>query len=293
MSVTRVATSTADKAGKSVVEIRGFPQPTPDDNRAYRILRSPLGNLIPVVAVVALWEIGGRAGYINRDFFPVPSRIADALTGLIEEGVIGHHLAVTLERFIKGFALGAIPGIVFGILMGRFRWVRAILDPLVSATYPIPHLATLPLLLVIFGLGSAPIIVMSGIVCFYPIVISTIAGVRQVDEGLVRMARDLGAGRLAVIWKIVIPGALPAIFAGLRLALGLALLATVAGEFLVSGEGIGAQTWRYWQVYQVENMYSTLLVIVALGFTITMTTLFVERQFFGWASAANRDWRRR
>jgi NitT/TauT family transport system permease protein len=254
--------------------------------RLDRWMHSSLGTIVPVVAVIVLWELGGRIGVIDAVFFPRPTAIVDALVNLSSDGIVTDQLWITVQRVALGFAIGVVPALILGMLMGRVRWIRAIVDPLITVTYPIPHLATLPLLLVIFGLGSPPIVALAAIVCFYPAVVNSLTGVRQVDERLVNMARNMGASRRTVLWKIVLPGALPAVFAGMRLALGLALLGVVAGEFVASDTGIGAQTWQYWQVYQIENMYATLLVTVALGFVLTTLMQFIERRFFGWSQFA-------
>lgn len=259
-------------------------RPVRGPGRAMRFLASPVGALVPVLAVLALWQVGGAIGLINETFFPVPSRIAVALWDLIRSGNIGSNLLVTAERVIGGFLLGVIPAVVVGIVMARVRWVGVLVDPLIAATYPIPVIAILPLLLVIFGTGSTPIIVLAGIISFYPAVVNTLAGVRQVDERLVLMAQNMGASGRQALWKIVLPGALPSIFAGVRLAAGLALLGAVAGEFLAASTGIGSMTWQYWQVYQISNMYATLVVIAAFGFVITVTMLRVQRRYFGWSS---------
>jgi len=101
------------------------------------------------------------------------------------------------------------------------------------------------------------------------------------------MARNLGAGRRQILWKVVLPGALPSIFAGIRLAAGLALLGTIAGEFLAASDGIGSMTWKYWQIYQITNMYATLAVIAAMGFLLTTVTLRVQRRYFSWTENAS------
>lgn len=261
--------------------------PTRDSgpNAFERVMVSPIGTILPVIAVILLWEILSRLQLIDPVFFPPPTRIVAALIELVQNGVITENLGITLNRVALGFIIGTVPAILIGIAVARVRWIYLILDPLISLTYPIPHIATLPLLLVIFGLGSPPIIALAAIVCFYPAVVNTSVGVRQVDERLVAMARNLGATRRQLMWKIVLPGALPTVFGGLRLGLGLALLGTVAGEFVAASEGIGAQTWIYWQIYQISNMYATLIVIVATGFLLTNVMLFIERRFFGWAEA--------
>ncbi|HEX2903665.1 MAG TPA: ABC transporter permease [Jatrophihabitans sp.] len=258
------------------------PKATGEPSRALRWLRTPVGALVPIVVVVLLWQLGSAAGVINRTFFPEPSQCFSALWHLIRDGELLPNLWISIKRIILGFLLGVIPAIVVGVSMARLPWVRAIIDPLIAVTYPIPVVAILPLLLVIFGTGSQPIIVLAGIISFFPAAVNTMSGVMQADERLVLMARNLGASRIQIMRKIVLPGALPSIFAGIRLAAGLALLGVIAGEFLASSDGIGSMTWRYWQIYQIDNMYATLIVIVAMGFLLTTLTLRIQRQFFGW-----------
>ena len=289
-SLQQAASQDLAPVGKTVtVEITAPKEPQIGPGSFERLMHSPTGTIIPVIAVIVLWEIGSSLGLIDRIFFPAPSRIVAALLRLGGQGVILDNLGITLRRIALGFAIGTVPGILLGVFMARMKWISLLIDPLISLTYPIPHIATLPLLLVIFGLGSPPIIVLSAIVCFYPAIVNTLVGVRQVDERLVQMARNLGASGQQILWKIALPGALPTIFAGLRLGLGLALLGGVAGEFVAASEGIGAQTWIYWQVYQIDNMYATLIVIVATGFILTNLMLYIERRFFGWSKATQKQ----
>jgi len=285
---TRNRASTVDGSASAVAEVWVAPAPRRVGRRSpFRALLSgtPIGTLLPIVAVLTLWEMASDLNLIDVTFFPAPHTIAIATWTLALSGEISQNLMITLERILAGFVIGATPAILLGLLMGRIGLFRAVFDPLIAVTYPIPHIAILPLLLVIFGLGSAPIIALAAIVCFYPAVVNTYTGVRGADERLVRMARNMGANERQILWKIVLPDALPSVFAGLRLSIGLALLSTVAGEFVASSTGIGAQTWLYWQVYQIQNMYGTLVVVVALGFTLSVLMQFGQRRFFGWATA--------
>lgn len=138
-------------------------------------------------------------------------------------------------------------------------------------------------LLVIFGLGNPPIIAMMAIVCFYPVAVNAMAGVRSVEPVLIRMATNLGASKPQIMLKIVLSGALPIMFAGLRLALGLALLGDVAAEFAASTDGIGALTWLYWQVYQIENMYAYLTVIAIVGAFLTYGLEWLGNGLMPWS----------
>lgn len=253
----------------------------------FRLLGTPGGNLIPVAGILALWQLGSMTTLIDPTFFPAPTDCVKALVQLTRDGELLPNLLITLQRIVLGFVLGVSPAIIAGIAMARLPWVRVIVDPLIAITYPIPVIAILPLLLVIFGTGGRPIIVLAGIISFFPAAVNSLTGVLRVDERLVLMARNLGAGRRQILWKVVLPGALPSIFAGIRLAAGLALLGTIAGEFLAASDGIGSMTWKYWQIYQITNMYATLAVIAAMGFLLTTVTLRVQRRYFSWTENAS------
>ncbi|SCG71839.1 ABC transporter permease [Micromonospora inositola] len=273
---------TTGRPDQPVVRYAMDPKAERPPGRLFRLLSSGAGSVVPVVLVLLLWQLGSMAGLIDRTFFPAPSECLQALVRLVSTGELLPNVGITLRRILLGFLLGVIPATLLGIAMGRVPWIRVVIDPLIAITYPIPVVAILPLLLVIFGTGGQPIIVLAGIISFFPAVVNAMSGVLQVDERLVLMARNMGATQRQILWKIVLPGALPAIFAGIRLAAGLALLGTIAGEFLAASDGIGSMTWRYWQIYQIDNMYATLAVIATLGFFLTTVTLRVQRRFFGW-----------
>ncbi|WP_232678989.1 ABC transporter permease [Nocardioides sp. R-C-SC26] len=257
-------------------------------SRAFRVMASPFGSLVPVFTILVLWQLGSEAGWIDPTFFPAPLDCLAALRDLASEGDLASSIWITVQRILTGFALGVVPAIVVGIAMGLVPWVKVIIDPVIAILYPIPAVAMLPLLLVIFGTGGTPIIVLAGIISFFPSAVNAMAGVQQNDQRLVQMARNMGASRTQILWKIVLPGALPSIFAGIRLSAGLALLGVIAGEFLAGSDGIGSLTWQYWQVYQISNMYATLAVIAAMGFGLTTVTLRVQRRFFNWTEGTTR-----
>ena len=195
-----------------VVEYRSGGRVARGPSRPFRIISSPLGSLIPVIGVLLLWELGSRTGIIDSTFFPAPSASFSALITLSSNGDLWPNIGVSLRRIAFGFLLGVIPGIIIGICMARLRWARVILDPLIAIAYPIPVVAILPMLLVIFGIGSTPIIVLAGIISFFPAVVNSMAGVRQGDDRLILMTQNMGGTRWQILWKIVLPGALPSIF---------------------------------------------------------------------------------
>jgi len=246
--------------------------------RTRRGLAAVARTVIPLVVVTVLWELVVRAGLIGSTFFPPPTTILSTLWELIQEGEIGTELLISLERVALAFVIGTVPAVLLGCIMGYYPFFYRIVDPLVAVTYPVPKLAILPLLLVIFGLGSAPIIAMAAILCFYPTLVSTIAGVRGVDRDLVDVVSTLGGTKVQVLWKVILPGALPVMFAGFRLGAGIALEGEIAAEFVSASEGIGAKTWSYWQVFQIDRMYANLVVIAIVGLAITYLVKWAETQ---------------
>ena len=236
----------------------------------------------PIFGVLLLWELVSRADFIDRSFFPPPSRVLLRIWQMTVEGLIGEHLVVSLQRVVLGFVAGAVPGVLLGLLMGWIGIVRALFDPIITIIYPVPRIAILPLFLVIFGLGSPPIIAISALICFFPAVVTTFAGVRGLDPNLPGMARNLGATKMQILTKIAFPAALPVMFAGLRLSLGVALTGEVAAEFVAASTGIGAEIWRYWQIYRIEEMYACIVVISAVGVILSFGLLEIQRRLLSW-----------
>ncbi len=250
---------------------------------AWRVRLGRLGfSVAPVLGALLLWQLCSSLGVIDASFFPPPTRVLAKVWELLLAGEMIPNLAVSLQRFLFGFLLGAVPGVVLGLLMGWMRAVRLILDPIITIVYPIPRIAILPLFLVIFGLGSPPIIAITALICFFPAVVTTYAGVRGLDPNLPAMARNIGATRMQVMTKIALPAALPVMFAGLRLSLGLALTGEVAAEFVAASNGIGAEIWRSWQIYRIDAMYANIFAISAVGVLFSYVLLEVQRRLLSW-----------
>jgi NitT/TauT family transport system permease protein len=245
--------------------------------------------LAPVVLVLCVWQLGVAAGFIDKTFFPAPTTVLSEAIKDWSSARVPAALGITVKTLFIGFVLAAVPGTLIGLLAGRNQAVRAVVDPLIAATYPIPAIAVLPLLLVIFGLGAEPIVVLAALISFFPIVINSMAGAGEVDPTLLRMAKNAGASRVQIFFKVTLPASLPSIFAGWRLGLGLALLGAVSGEFVTGNSGIGALIWSSWQTYQILPMYGDLTAVVLTGYLLTYGMLFMQRRFFGWASTASRQ----
>ncbi len=224
---------------------------------------------VAITCFLVFWELAVRFGNIPEIFLPRPSIVVVALYDLFAAKQLFYDLAITLFRIFSGFLLAAVIGIALGLLMGMSRRVYAVADIFVAALYPVPKIALLPLLVIWLGTGNAFQIALSALGCIFPILINTIIGVRQCDEGLVLAARDLGASKVQIQRKVVLPAAVPAIFGGLRLALGISIILVVAAEMQTARYGLGAKLQLAGQVLETGQVFAILLLLAVIGILLT------------------------
>lgn len=237
--------------------------------------------LSPLAALV-VWQLASDAGLVNQRYVPSPVRIAEAGWALAVSGQLELHIYATLRRLVAGFILGAVPGVLLGIVMGLNRWVRAVLDPLVAAFYPIPKIALLPLLMLLFGLGNSSKAAVVAMSVLFLTVINTTVGVMQLDRIYFDVARNYGAPWYKLFLRVILPGALPTIFAGLRISLGVSLVVLVSAEFVATRSGLGYLIWTSWETLVVENMFVGIIVITILGVLSTFLLHELERRLIPW-----------
>jgi ABC-type nitrate/sulfonate/bicarbonate transport system permease component len=239
-----------------------------------------------IVAVLLAWELFVRWRGIAPVYLPPPSTIAVYLFRMIADGSIEFNLGVTLLRIFAGFAAAAVTGVTLGVLMGMSRIVARIADPWIAALYPLPKIALIPLLVIWLGTGELNKIVISAITAFFPIVISTYAGIRQTDQGLIKAARDLGANRHQIQLKIVIPAAVPSIFAGLHLGMGVTVILVVAAEMIGSSSqsGMGFLLIQSGQVMETEKVFASLVVLAVVGALIIKLQQWIDRKIAPWTA---------
>lgn len=218
-----------------------------------------------VASFVAVWELLSRAGVISALFFPSPTTILNSLGHLFAAKGMLSHLGVTLSRVGLGFVLGAPAGLTLGLAMGWSPRLRAVLDPFVAAGHPIPKIAVLPLVMIIFGIGEVSIVILIGVAVFFPLLINAMAGVQQINPIHFEVAQNYGATRFRLLTRVILPGSLPLILAGTRLALNIALLLAIAVELVAANDGLGKVIWLAWQTLRTEELYASLIVIAAIG----------------------------
>ncbi|MDR7418900.1 MAG: ABC transporter permease [Armatimonadota bacterium] len=234
------------------------------------------------VAFLTLWEAASRLGWLNALFFPAPTVILATMGQMLASGELWRHLEVSLRRVGYGFLVGATPAVVLGLAMGWSGKVRVIVEPLISATLPIPKLVILPIIMLIFGIGEASKIVIVAVGAFYPALINSAAGVTGIRPVYFEVARNFGATRWQKFRRLIVPGSLPMVFVGLRLAFGMALLMVVASEFVSARTGVGAMIWLAWETLRTDKLYAGIAAWATVGIVSSAVLMWAQRLIIRW-----------
>jgi len=240
-----------------------------------------LPGLIVLVGLI-VWELLSRAGLISLLFFPPPSIILRALIEIISSGDITTHLTTTLARIGLGFLIGGVSGLILGLGMGWSPRLQKIVDPIIAAVHPIPKIAIFPLIMIIFGIGESSKIVAIAIASFFPMLINSMAGVRQIHPIYFEVTQNYGASRWNTFKRVVFPGSLPMILTATRLSLNMALVITIAVELISADEGLGVMIWYSWQTLRIEELYASLIVISILGISLNQLLQWLSKRLVPW-----------
>jgi 1,4-dihydroxy-2-naphthoate octaprenyltransferase len=238
--------------------------------------------------VLLIWEALSRAEAINPLFFPPPTSLLPTAEELIESGQLWNDIRTSMGRVLAGFALAAIPGVLLGVLMALWWPLRAMLSPIAAAFFAVPKIAILPLVIIVFGIGETSKVAMVAISVLFLVVLSTMAAVLEVENAYFDVARNAGANWWQQLRTVALPGALPGIFSGLRIALGFSLLVIVGTEMLAAKDGIGYLIWNSYQTFAIEKMYVGLVVTALLGWLLNFVMDEVERVVIPWRAPESR-----
>jgi len=237
---------------------------------------------ISPVVVCLLWEICSRSGLLDVRFFPAPSEIFYHLFFVSPDEGILLDIVFSVYRIFVGYIVGCSLGVLLGVGMGLSHLLRMIFYPLILVTYPIPKIAILPLIMLIFGIGDLSKIVVVVIGSFFLVLMNTLHGVDSLAQIYHDVAKVYKISRRNFILKIVIPGSLPSIFTGLKLAIGYSLVIVVAAEFSGADKGIGYLIWQSWETFSIKSMYAGIFVIGVLGFIFSYSLDLLERKLVPW-----------
>jgi ABC-type nitrate/sulfonate/bicarbonate transport system permease component len=244
--------------------------------------RERLLYLISPLGLIIIWQLLLMMGIGDRRFIPAPTDIAQRFVTLAASGELEWHTAFTLYRVCIGYVIGAIPAVAIGLLMAMFKPVRVFFDPLIAALFPIPKIALMPLLLLAFGFGDASKIALVAIAVFFPVIVNTYVGAANIDRIYWDVAKNYGASQMVMFTRVVFFGALPMIFAGLRIALAVSFIVLVASEFVATKSGIGYLIWNSWELLQVDIMFVGIVTIGILGLITSVVFQEIERKAIPW-----------
>jgi ABC-type nitrate/sulfonate/bicarbonate transport system permease component len=241
------------------------------------------------VLVLGLWEAFVHVAKIDPIILPAPSTIAATFVSMLASGELMFHAASSIARLAIGYSLAATAGITLGLLVGWFRVVSDIFTPLIELTRPISPIAVIPLAILWFGIGLGSKVFLIALATFFPILLNTIAGVKNTELMMIRAARSLGANHLRLLLTVSLPSAAPFIHTGLRIAMSIGFIVIVAAEMVAAQNGLG------WLILDSERVYRTDMVFVGI-ITISCLGLFADygmrmlgRVLFPWIHAKERQ----
>ena len=243
--------------------------------------------ILPVLIVLALWQFASATGVLPKSLLPSLFEVGRALAGLIASGEIVPHTLASLGRAGAGFFVAVVFGIAIGVLMARVHSVQLALEPILGLIYPVPKPALIPLFMVWLGIGNFSKIAVIALACLVPIVIATFNGARSVDPMLLWSARARGTSERRLLWRVVLPSALPQIAAGVRTAIAIAVIVLVSSEFISSEAGLGFLIFSYGGVGAEDAMLAVVLYLAVLGYALDRLYVAGLRKAMAWHAFAH------
>ncbi|CCE11862.1 putative ABC transporter, permease protein [Bradyrhizobium sp. STM 3843] len=237
---------------------------------------------LALAAALAVWQAAGSLAPVNPLFLPTPVAIARALYQLAISGVLWQHVSVSLLRISAGWALGTASGIVVGFAIGLSRIARSIGISFVSALFPIPKIAVLPLLILWLGIGEAPKVATIALGVFFSTTISVYSGVDAVPRNLIRMAQSFDVPFATIVRRVIWPGALPSILAGFRITASVALMLVVSAEMIGAETGIGTFVLQAGNLMQTDQLMAGIVILSAFGLAVGKLISLLEARLLHW-----------
>jgi NitT/TauT family transport system permease protein len=236
----------------------------------------------PLLILAIIWEILPRAGIVSPAALPPMTLIVRDGMDLFSDGSIFLHAGASLFRAFSGFLLAVVFGVTAGVLIAFYKPVRIVLNPIVEIFYPMPKSALIPIMIIWLGIGSVSKIMLIFLGCMPPIVLSAFNGARGVDRVYAWSARSLGASDRAVLWDVMIPGAMPQILAGIRTALALCFMLLVGAELIISTEGLGYLIGILGSNGVYPKMFAVIFLVVGIGFLADRVYLAISDRVLAW-----------
>jgi sulfonate transport system permease protein len=232
--------------------------------------------------LLLVWQFLSAMGIVSTAIVPAPSDIWEAARQLAERGELQHDILVSLRRVAIGFSLGALGGLLFGLAVGLFEPVHDLFDRSLQMIRTIPHLALVPLMILWFGIGEEPRLILVAMGSLFPVYINTVGGIRNVDPKLIELGKSYGLGRAELVWSIILPAALQPILVGMRYALGVAWLTLVVGETIASRDGVGYLVQNARELLRIDIIVLAIILYAIAGWLSDLVTRLIERRLLRW-----------
>lgn len=260
----------------------GVASPPVRRRRAAALAAVAFRRTIAITVFFAVWELAPRAQLVDPVFLPPVSEVVPALWDLAGSGRLWSDTEASLVRALSGFGLAIVLAVPLGLLIGWYRPVADLLNPLLELFRNTAAIALLPVFILVLGIGETSKIAIVLYACTWPILLNTISAVRTVDATLVKSARSLGLPAVRVFQKVILPAAVPSVFTGIRLAGGISVLVMIVAEMVGAKEGLGFLIGSAQQNFAITDMYAGILAISALGLAFNYVLVLLERRFTRW-----------
>jgi NitT/TauT family transport system permease protein len=244
---------------------------------------------IGIVIFLALWEALPRLGVVSDAYLSPPSAVLASIAQLVDTGQLWKHVAASLQRSLWGLLLASFSGVVLGLLIGSSKRLAAIADPVLQLFRQTSAFALFPVFILFLGIGELSKVAIIFWASFWPVLLSTVSGVKQVDRLLVNSALSMGASQRFVFFKVVLPASLPSIFTGVRLAGAYSITALVAAEMIGAHSGLGFLTLNSQETFQIPTMYAGILLLAVLGLLLNYLLALLERRLLRWRKGLSLD----
>lgn len=249
--------------------------------RGRRLAWRLLPYVLPVL-VIGAWQLMASMHWINTQLFPSPGQVAQTLWGEAKDGSLWTNTRASLVRWIVGFAIGGGLGVALGAIVGLFRVAEQVLDTSFQMLRTVPILGLMPLLVLWLGLGTLPMLVMIALASFFPVYLNTTSGIRNVDRKLVEVGRIHGLSWPQMLWRVILPAALPSIFTGIRFGLGVAWLALIIAELMGASSGLGYLVTEGESLSNVQMVVGGLVIFAVVGKVIDILVKLAEKRLLRW-----------
>lgn len=254
-------------------------------NVPFRRLSNALVPWAVPIAIVVIWQLAAQAGWLSVRILPAPVTIAKTFWRMTLSGELGSNLAISTARALTGFVIGGSIGLVLGFITGLSRLGERLLDTSVQMLRNIPHLALIPLVILWFGIDETAKIFLVALGTLFPIYLNTYHGIRNIDRGLLEMARSYGVSGFSLFRQVILPGALPSIMVGVRYALGVMWLTLIVAETISSDSGIGYLAMNAREFLQTDVVVVAIILYALLGKIADVLTVALEHIWLRWHPA--------